>query len=170
MRARDGGTLYLTTSRRTRSDVVANAGNPPSRPARCLYRWSADSSDENPLSWPLLAHADRFVVTGDSVSMMVEVASLGRPLAIFALPVGSSVGERARAALARLRLPGKVAHLLNRLGIVGYGRDLGEVRRLLIEKGLAVPLGVPFRTGAPPLAGELNSVVGRIQALVADGR
>ena len=36
----------------------------------------------------LLGLADRFVVTGDSISMLVEVASLGRPLAIFALPVG----------------------------------------------------------------------------------
>ena len=168
MRARDGGTLYLTTSRRTRPDVVATLES-ALPPGALLYRWSADTSDANPYL-ALLAHADRFVVTGDSVSMMVEVASLGRPLAIFALPVGPSLGERARAALARLRLPGMVAHLLNRLGIVGYGRDLGEVRRLLIEKGLAVPLGAPFRTGAPPLADELRPLVERIRTLIADGR
>ena len=51
-------------------------------PGALLYRWSAETSADNPYL-ALLAHADRFVVTGDSVSMMVEVASLGRPLAIF---------------------------------------------------------------------------------------
>ena len=34
-----------------------------------------------------------------------------------------------------------LGHLLHRLGIAGYGADLGEIRRRLIERGLAVPLG-----------------------------
>ena len=48
-----------------------------------LYRW--DAGGDNPYH-ALLGLADRFVVTGDSISMMVEVARLGKPLAIFALP------------------------------------------------------------------------------------
>ena len=39
----------------------------------------------------LLGLADGFVVTGDSISMMVEIARLGRPLAIFDLPTGRRV-------------------------------------------------------------------------------
>ena len=39
---------------------------------------------ENPYQG-LLALADHFVVTTDSLSMMVEVARLGRPLSLFAL-------------------------------------------------------------------------------------
>ena len=100
LQAGDGGSLYLSTSRRTRPDVVAalEAGLPP---GATLHRWTAGSSDDNPYLG-LLAFADRFVVTGDSVSMMVEVASLGRPLAIFPLPVGRSLADRVRAGLAHI--------------------------------------------------------------------
>ena len=163
LRARDGGSLYLTTSRRTRPDVVeALAAGLPE--GAVLHRWSPDGSADNPYLG-LLAHADRLVVTGDSISMMVEVASLRRPLAIFALPVGRSLLDRARALLARAgSAAGPVAHLLHRLGIAGYARDLGAVHRLLYERGLAVPLGEPFKPPAGPLADELAPVVARIRA------
>jgi mitochondrial fission protein ELM1 len=170
IRARDGGSLYVTTSRRTRPEVVAalEAGLP--RDA-LLYRWSPETGADNPYLG-LLALADRFVVTGDSVSMMVEVASLGKPLAIFALPVGRDLASRLRAGLGRLAggeggLLGRLAHLLHRLGIAGYARDLGEIHRLLVDRGLAVRLGQPFRPASGPLADELGAVVGRIRALLA---
>ena len=166
LQARDGGTLYLSTSRRTRPDVVAALGEELPPGAR-FYRWSAETRDDNPFM-ALLALADRFVVTGDSVSMMVEVASLGRPLAIFALPPGTSLADRWQWATAGLDLPGWVTHLLHRLGIAGYGRDLGQIRRVLVERGLAVPLGQPFRTTAAPLADELAPVAQRIRALLAE--
>lgn len=167
IRSRDGGMLYLSTSRRTRPDVVAalEAGLPE---GSRLYRWSADTATDNPYL-ALLAHADRFVVTGDSMSMMVEVASLGRPLAIFPLPLGHSLVDRARAMLARLELPAGLAHRLHALGIAGYGRDLGEIQRVLIERGLAVPLGTPFRTTGAALPDELAPVAARIRDLVARG-
>jgi mitochondrial fission protein ELM1 len=168
LRARDGGTLYLTTSRRTRPEVAV-ALQPGLPPGAKLYRWTPDTGADNPYLG-LLAHADRFVVTGDSVSMMVEVASLGRPLAIFPLPVGRDLADRARAALARLAGSGRfgtAAHLLHRLGLAGYARDLTEIHRLLFERGLAVPLGEPFRPPTGPLTDELAGVVGRIRAVVA---
>jgi uncharacterized protein len=167
IKARDGGTLYLTTSRRTRPDVVAalEAALPQ---GALLYRWAAESSADNPYL-ALLAHADRFVVTGDSVSMMVEVASLGRPLAIFHLPLGASLLDRARAGLAGLTLPAGIVHRLHALGIAGYGRDLGEIRRVLVERGIAVPLGTPFRSASAPLPDELAPVAARIRDLVRRG-
>jgi mitochondrial fission protein ELM1 len=166
IRARDGGSLYLTTSRRTRPEVVAAlaAGLPV---GAVLYRWTPETGGDNPYLG-LLAHADRFVVTGDSISMMVEVASLGRPLAIFALPVGQGIASRVRAALAQVAASGPfgwLAHLLHRLGIVGYARDLGAIHRLLRERGLAVRLGEPFRPAKGPLADELAPVVARIRAM-----
>ena len=132
--------------------AALGAGLPP---GAILYRWSPDASDNPYLG--LLGLADRFVVTGDSISMMVEVASLGRPLAIFPLPVAGDPWSRGRAALARTlgdeqRADGPVGRLLHaahRLGI-GYPRDLGAVHRLLYRRGLAVPLGEPFR---PPSTG-----------------
>jgi mitochondrial fission protein ELM1 len=168
IRAHDGGTLYLSTSRRTRPDVVAALadGLPP---GALIYRWSAETAADNPFL-ALLAHADRFVVTGDSVSMMVEVASLGRPLAIVALPTGTSLLDRVRASLTRLDLPAAIVHGLHRLGIVGYGRDLGEIRRALVERGLAVPLGTPFGSSGAVLPDELAPVAARIRDLMARDR
>ena len=167
---RDGGTLYVTTSRRTRSEVVEALARRLPRGA-VLYRWSADAGDNPYLG--LLGLAHRFVVTGDSISMLVEVASLGRPLAIFPLPVAGDPWSRLRAALARSlgeeqRSGGPVGHLLHaahRLGI-GYPRDLRAVHRLLYRRGLAVPLGEPFQVPATALDDELAPVAARIRALL----
>ncbi len=168
---RDGGTLYITTSRRTRPEVMEALGRSLPRGA-LLYRWSPDAGD-NPYQG-LLGLADRFVVTGDSISMLVEVASLGRPLAIFPLPVAGDPWSRARAALARTlgedqrpdRPVGRLLHAAHRLGI-GYPRDLGAIHRLLYRRGLAVPLGDPFPPPSTGLDEELTPVAARIRALAA---
>ena len=166
LRARDGGTLYLTTSRRTRPEAVS-AFERDLPPGAVLHRWSADAPEDNPYLG-LLALADRFVVTADSISMMVEVASLRRPLAIFELPIGRDLMDRMRATMARASLPDGLVHLLHRLGILGYGRDLGEVRRRLVETGLAVPLGQPFSQPGSAIHDELAGVVERIRAICAE--
>ena len=139
------GTLYVSTSRRTPEAVTrALAGALPFH-AR-LFRWAAGSADNPYLA--LLALADRFVVTGDSASMLVEVARLGRPLAVFELPVGRGP----RQCLTRLRA------LFARLGWHGHGarpqRDITELHRALYRLGLAVPLGEPFPAGAGSLGAD----------------
>jgi hypothetical protein len=138
-----------------------------------LYRW--DAGGDNPYH-ALLGLADRFVVTGDSISMMVEVARLGKPLAIFALPEGkgalrprSALGRRLAAleegpAAAVLR---PVADLLFRLRIAKYARDLSEVHRRLYASALAVPLGAPFRPPGPRVPDDLARAVERVRALMA---
>ena len=80
-----GGTPYLTTSRRTpaRSIEALRARLPAS--AR-LFRWTPDAADNPYLG--LLGLADGFVVTGDSISMLVEIAACEKPLAILELPCG----------------------------------------------------------------------------------
>ncbi|MDX1575704.1 MAG: ELM1/GtrOC1 family putative glycosyltransferase, partial [Kiloniellales bacterium] len=66
--AETGGTAYFTTSRRTPADLMAalRAGLPK---GAHLFAWAPDASDNPYLG--LLALADGFVVTGDSISMMV---------------------------------------------------------------------------------------------------
>lgn len=140
---RDGGSLYVTTSRRTPPAVADALAASLPRETR-FFRWHQEAKD-NPYAG-LLAHADRFVVTSDSVTMMVEVARLGRPLAVFELP---------RARWQRLRQ------------LLGASRDLSSVPHLLREHGLAVSLGEDFRAPAGPVPDELPRVVERIRALVA---
>ena len=168
---RDGGSLYVTTSRRTPPSVVEalEAGLPAG--AR-LYRW--DRGGENPYH-ALLGLADRFIVTGDSISMMVEVARLGKPLAIFALSetwgalrLRSGFGRRLAAvedgpAHAVVR---PLADLLYRLRIAKYARDLSEIHRRLYASGLAVPLGARFQPPRARVPDDLERAVERVRALM----
>lgn len=137
---RAGGSLYVCTSRRTPAAILdaLAAALPAGTP---LYRWQPDDP-ENPYL-ALLGLADRFAVTADSATMMVEVARLGRPLAIARLPARRSWLR----ALTR-------------------SRDLDAVARLLLARGLAVELGQPWRPPAgAALADDVAAVVARIRAL-----
>ena len=169
----DGGTLFLTTSRRTPAEVAdaLDAGLPEG--AR-LYRWVPEA-DENPYQ-ALIGLADRFVVTGDSISMLTEVARRGRPLAVFELPrrhgsfgplrrglVRLLLGDAEAAALPVLRPLGR---MLFGLGLIGHARDLTALHRALYARGLAVPLGTPFRPAAPAAEDDLPRVTARIRELL----
>jgi mitochondrial fission protein ELM1 len=169
---RDGGSLYVTTSRRTPPALieVLEAGLPAG--AR-LYRW--DRGGDNPYR-ALLGLADRFIVTGDSISMMVEVVRLGKPLAIFALPehwrlprLRNALGKHlagiedrpANAIMARL------GDFLYRLRIAKYARDLSEIHRRLYAQGLAVPLGRSFKAPRARPPDDLARAVERVRALIS---
>jgi hypothetical protein len=104
------------------------------------------------------------------------VARLGRPLAIFPLPI-TRLG-RARQFFGKLLHPSPdtrkrggffqaLGNILFRLGIIGYSRDLIEIHRLLIDRELAVQLGKPFHPSGRKPDDELPHVVDRIKALMA---
>lgn len=155
MQQDEGGTLYFTTSRRTPPAVV-DALEAALPPGAHLYRWTPEvpgnpATSNNPYLG-LLALADRFVVTGDSISMMVEVASLGKPLAIYSLPLR-------HGRLIRLR------HAL-RLFFQAAPRDLPKLHASLYRQGLAVPLGRPFMQPEGILQNERDQVVWHLKALL----
>jgi len=98
-----GGSLMMTTSRRTGNDAtlalskaLSAAGVEPQR----FHRWG-DPGD-NPYDG-LLACADVIVVTGDSVSMCCEACAAGTPVYIFAPPgFASERHQRLHQELYRL--------------------------------------------------------------------
>jgi hypothetical protein len=154
------GTLYASTSRRTPPAAVEAlaAALPPS--AR-LFRWAPEATD-NPYH-ALLALAERFIVTGDSISMMVEVARLGRPLAIAALPYrNAAAGVLHRLATAE----SGVGDWLRRAGLARGARDLSEMHRILYAAGLARPLEHGFSAPGGALEDELSRVTAAIRALL----
>jgi hypothetical protein len=137
-----GGTLYVSTSRRTLPAVTDVIRQQLPKGGK-LFCWGDDSSD-NPYR-ALLALADSFVVTGDSVSMMVEVAQMEKPLAIYPLP-----NQRGIAAGLKLAATGygRMAFIvqplfraLQVLGLAGYTRDITNIHRYLYQQKLAVPFG-----------------------------
>jgi hypothetical protein len=169
--AREHGSMWVATSPRTSSDVVAAIAEALPEYGR-LFRWAPGSADNPYLG--LLACADRFIVTGDSVSMQVEVARLGKPLAIYPLPAEYGFVERwrrraAQAAYGRSARPwlARLIMGLQQLGLVQFPRDVGEIHQLLFEQGLAVRLGDPFLPGGSGADVDLEHVVERIGALAS---
>ena len=154
------GSIYASTSRRTlpEADSALVSALPAGTP---LFRWAPNAADNPYLG--LLALADRFIVTGDSVSMMVEVARLGRPLAIAALPYRSAVaGFTHRWVNSERGLPAA----LRDAGITRGARDLTQMHRALYELGLARPLEEGFSEPRQQgLADDLARVVAAVRTL-----
>ena len=153
---REGGTLFVTTSRRTPSEVadVLERALPADA---ILHRWAADGS-WNPYR-ALLGLADRFVVTGDSLSMQMEIVRLGRPLAIYPLPASSWFAGRRLGA-------SPIDALVQRIAAVSRHRDLDAIPRRLVSDGYAVWFGEPFGLDGRRPPDELGHVAARVVALV----
>jgi hypothetical protein len=173
LQSRYGGSLYFSTSRRTSADIVNTLRAQLPETAQ-IFAWHEGCVDNPYLA--LLEHADYFVVTGDSVSMMIEVADRGKPLAIFPLPAsrqGSIWLSFTRRLHARPdnstgnRLFRCMGRLLYQSGLVGFGRDLTQIHNTLIGGEFAVYLGDAFNKPARALPDELGRIRERILALAA---
>ncbi len=77
---RAGGSLLVTTSRRTDRRLAGRLEREIGVPSHC-HRWSRRS--DNPY-FAYLALCDGFIVTGDSISMCSEACGTGRPVYIAA--------------------------------------------------------------------------------------
>ncbi|CAA0126161.1 Uncharacterised protein [Halioglobus japonicus] len=172
-----GGTPYVTTSRRTTPEVVEVLRR-DLPPEAIFYEWSADASD-NPYR-ALLGSADGFIVTADSVSMMVEVIYLHKPLAIFPLPGGwlGSIDQRRRSLAHWLFNPRQASrwdrwrhriargvYYIDVFKILCATRDFRAFHRLLVDKGMAVWSGQPFEQPVAELPDDVSVVIKRIEAL-----
>jgi len=169
-----GGTPYVTTSRRTPPRTVAalRAGLPDQGR---LFVWGSEG-EENPYLG-LLAHADGFAVTGDSISMITEIVRLHRPLAIIPLPTGVvGTADQLRRSFARwLFRPnrgtavdlarGRLARGIYLSGVISHTRDFRAFHQMLFDHGLAVPAGTPLRPPTGPVPDDLAQVVTRIKGL-----
>ncbi|MFQ5971935.1 MAG: mitochondrial fission ELM1 family protein [Alphaproteobacteria bacterium] len=173
-----GGTPYVTTSRRTPDTIVAGlkAKLPSSSP---FFEWTPGTT-ENPYL-ALLGLADGFVVTGDSISMLVEVIRLRKPVAILKLPFGRMGAlDQLRRSLARrlfasgmASAPGafrqRLVNVVYRSGIVTQTRDFAAFHRLLIERGLAVRAGDKLEAPRGRVPDDMPLAVARITALMENG-
>ena len=131
--ARDlGGTLVLTCGPRVRPEaadalVAAAAG------AGYVHRWRADDPDNPYLAY--LALADRFIVTGDSASMLAEACATGKLVTIAPLPERLSRKWRAMRRFERLAgrsgVVRRVWNGLMTLGVIKRTRDLSRLHRAL---------------------------------------
>jgi hypothetical protein len=175
---RRGGSLYVTTSRRTPPEVVAMLERERPPGARLHVFDPGAPPGENPYQ-ALLGLADDFFVTTDSLSMMIEVVRLGKALALFPLAPDAGRVERALERIGWLPVPdprrdpipagGVVARALHRLGLPVHSRDLSAIPRRLVERGLARWLGDPPIGPSRDAVEEVTRVAVRVRDLV-EGR
>ncbi len=161
------GTLFFSTSRRTPDEVVETIES--DLPANAeLFRWQPERRDNPYLA--LLGLADRCVVTGDSMSMMVEAVRAGRPLVIYPLPTGGlGLNRMVAGALGSPETSTPAAVVtegLYRIGLVGYGRDLTALHGELIRRGLAAPIGQLPPQRPAEIPDDLAEVVARVRTLL----
>ncbi|RLA48238.1 MAG: nucleoside-diphosphate sugar epimerase [Gammaproteobacteria bacterium] len=125
-----GGALLVTDSPRTPGSAGDALQAQLSGPHFC-YRWG-DAGD-NPYRG-LLALADAFVVTGESMSMLGEAAAMGKPLFIFDL----GDGEANWWSLAHSYRYKPLSHrFAMRFGPHRMRRDIGNIQSAMVGNGSA---------------------------------
>ncbi|ARE81623.1 mitochondrial fission ELM1 [Roseovarius mucosus] len=128
-----GGTALVSGSPRTPPAVAEAISAALDVPAQCYWWHNRDKAAPNPYS-AYLGLADRFVVTGESMSMLAEAASLGRPLYIFD-PGDASGSWWSHAHNLR---PKPLSHALAmRFAPRRMRRDVSRIQQALVEAGQA---------------------------------
>jgi len=131
--AQTGGTALVSGSPRTPRAAAEAFQAALDVPAMCYWWHARDGVAENPYHG-FLGLADRFVVTGESMSMLAEAGSLGRPLYIF--DPGDGPGPWWRHAHNFRAKP--LSHALAmRLAPVRMRRDISRIQSALVAEGRA---------------------------------
>lgn len=174
-----GGTLRVLTSRRTGQEATVALKATLEQPSQ-LLEWVPG----NPLNPYLayLASADVIVVTGESESMLAEVAATGKPMYIYALPeqplsfkgrMNSWITTKARSRPANnrgtVRPQQGLEYFCSRLieeGVILPLRDLSTLHQSLINLGVAKPFGTPLETWIPQPLQETTQVAQQIKLLL----
>jgi hypothetical protein len=151
-----GGSLLLTDSPRT-PRAAGDALQAQLSVAHHYHRWG-DAGD-NPYRG-LLALADAFVVTGESMSMLGEAYAMQRPLYIFDMGDGHTPWWRLPHAYRYKPLSHRLAM---RWGPQRMRRDVGRIQDALIHNGSASWLTEDAINTAGDRSGEL-----KIPAAAAD--
>jgi mitochondrial fission protein ELM1 len=174
-----GGSLLVCGSYRTPPRALAVVAESVTVPSR-IFDWKAVKSDNPYLG--LLGLADSIVVTGDSMTMLAEACTTGKPVYIFDLGEGrygmrESTPPRGPVVLAHSYLMSglraRAKHLKVRVTRailpVRLHRDTRPIHRKLIESGRAVWLGDAFPDQPAPIQqNDVALVAAGVRSLLAD--
>ena len=159
-----GGSLAITTSARTPPET-ARALEIAITPPHVFHAWQKDSTN-NPFA-SILALADQFIVTADSISMLSEAVATGKPVFMFDTETGK---QAMRDANSMIHWQGHtLSQTLFRLFVnhapYRWSRDLRVVHNRLLRAGRVAWLGDPPPQNQTAEAPELTHVVTRILKL-----
>ena len=167
-----GGSLLVTTSSRTPGAAAEALAGSITVPAE-VFLWRPDA-EENPY-FAFLSLADRIIVTGDSIAMLSEACSTGKPVYIFDLGTGRNAmqGNKAESGAALsgqhddFRVGAILYRLLMQFGPRRLSRDLRLVHQWLVRHRYAVWLGEPYPDTIPPPLNDIERAVAEVKALLA---
>ncbi len=184
-----GGSVFVTTSRRTDTDAARALVDALGNVTVHSYHWSrAHTADENPY-FGYLALADILIVSGESASMLAEATATGKPVLIYPLGkrgkdthrvkflLGQGVSDWVmRRAFARpvnrrgLERPQTGIELLcAKLAAGGWVRPHGDITKLhdaLIELGVARYFDGDLPQGSATPMDEATRVAERVRSLI----
>ncbi len=152
----EGGSVLISDSPRTPAsagDALIQQISVPNFSYRC------SRGSGNPYG-AILATADEFVVTGESMSMLAEAASVGKPLHIFDMGDGDTPWWRLPHNYRQKPLSHRLAM---RFGPPRMRRDVARIQQALIESGRANWLG-SAKSEPPPV--EAGSELSRTAELL----
>jgi mitochondrial fission protein ELM1 len=157
---RGGGSLLVSNSARTPTAAFAALERQISVPAY-IHHWQPAQSDNPYLAY--LALADRFVVTGESMSMLTEAAYTGKPLYLFD-PGDNGPWWR---YLHSYRFKPLSHRFAMRFAPRRMHRDVGNIQRQLVADGRAAWLGQNFDAqDQPGLPNDVEQAVERVRTLL----
>ncbi len=184
-----GGSVFVTTSRRTDTDAARALVDALGNVTVHSYHWSrAHTADENPY-FGYLALADILIVSGESASMLAEATATGKPVLIYPLGkrgkdthrvkflLGQGVSDWImRRAFARpvnrrgLERPQTGIELFcAKLAAGGWVRPHGDITKLhdaLIKRGVARYFDGDLPQGTAAPMNEATKVAERVRSLI----
>lgn len=157
-----GGSLLVSTSSRTAMPVIDALEAAVTAPSY-FYRFNGEDP-VNPY-FGILAWADRFIVTGDSIAMLSEACATGKSVMIFDLGgMRDSHDEGDRD----FRLGGTVYAFLLRWLWRPLSRDLTLVHKKLHDAGHVVWMDEVLVTARVPAQTDLQRAVAAVRKLFAE--
>ncbi|MAU51196.1 MAG: nucleoside-diphosphate sugar epimerase [Roseovarius sp.] len=130
--AATGGSVLVSDSARTPAPARAAFRAALKVPSACYWSDAKEDWPENPYRG-FLGLADRFVVTGESMSMLAEDAAMARPLYVFDPAEPGQWWRRAHNYGVK-----PLSHrLAMRLAPVRMRRDVGRIQAALVAQGQA---------------------------------
>jgi len=179
--AETGGSLVVATGRRTPPEVVRllmdRTAEDPGRHRVIAFPPDGFAQPADNPYRAILATADRFVVTADSVSMLADACNTGRPVTLFDLPVlpeRPSFAQywrrrrRRRFALGKTRDPiDRLYDAAIRRGRIRPGRDVPTLLTWLKRTGGLSGDPAAAAVLSARLKAERQAVLDRLRSLLA---
>ena len=149
----DGGAVIFATSPRTSVREVALVGEAV-QGAGEVCPWAPGAGNPYPA---LLAEADRFIVTEDSVTMIAEAVATGNPVIVAPVARRPHISWRAERGLARW---------LVRNGVLSPPRNVRRLVKMLAADGLVEFAGKSGAAGSATQLASWGDALTRVRRMV----